>query len=103
MIIRTITSVDKTENNVESITTLVGPDWGPFTLAECVAWAKEPDHQFVVRGAISTLEVMVVPSKTEPGREILQTRMDRTMVDTLLTLKPIVKLESLFGGSQSIF
>jgi hypothetical protein len=102
MIIRTITSLDKTENNLESITTLVGPDWGPFTLAECIAWAKEPNHQFVVRGSISTLEVTVATSKST-GKEILQTRMDRGMTDTLLTLKPIVKLESLFGGSKSFF
>jgi len=101
MIIRTITSVDKTENNLESITTLVGPDWGPFTLAECIAWAKEPNHQFVVPGAISTLEVTVATSKS--GKEILQTRMDPVMTDTLLTLKPIVKLESLLGGSKSFF
>jgi len=101
MIIRTITSADKTEENLESITTLVGPDWGPFTLDECVTWAKEPNHQFVVRGAISTLEVMVTTSKS--GREILQTRMDPAMKDTLLTLKPLVKLESLLGGSKTFF
>lgn len=103
MIIRTITSIDKTDDNLESITSLVGPDWGPFSLDECVAWAKEPGNQFVVRGAISTQDVIVTQSKIKPDQEILQTRGDQLKTDTLLTLKPIPKLENFFGSGKSIF
>lgn len=98
MIIRTITNVDKTSNNLEDITALVGPDWGPLTLAEAVEWSKKPNHLFVVAGAISALDVMAVRSKTRPGHEYLQTLGDNIKIDNLLTLPGITKLESLFGG-----
>lgn len=103
MIIRTITSLDKSGDTLESITTLVGPDWGPCSLEECIAWAKQPGHQLVVRGAISTQDVIVAQSKVKPGQEILQTRGDRLNTDTLLTLKGIPKLENFFGSGKSVF
>lgn len=87
-----ITHIDKPDrySPVEAIRELMGPTWGPSTLASCVAWAEIPGNSFFVRGLLgAAVEVRVMPPKTLGGNKYLQTVADKTTENNLLSLPPI--------------